>query len=417
MMTRLTAPRAGEIVRADLDCGIEFAADVLPGRNTAALVFRVLVGVADEPLELTGINGLVERTLSKGTKRFTGRSLADAFDALGASWASLSGRQSTIVRVLCLPEFVVEAVGLVAEMLCRPTFPDEACEVAVELARQELRQMEDEPDELINVLINRLTLGPVLGRYPGGEPHTLPRITPEKMREHWQRHYHGGRIQVAAAGPIDAESLARHVDAAFAELASPRREGREPAAFEFRPAREHQHKELEQEYVAITLRGVPKTDPQFPVEQMLLRVLAGGMSGRLFTEVREKLGLVYWVGAWHEQLRGKGIIHLGASTTPERAHKTFDKLLEELGRIAEDLTEAEVERARTGLIAHFQTEDDLTRSRAAGLSDDLFHFGRPVGLAAKLETLRAVTRDDMLTYARRLPRDQLCIATLGPREL
>jgi predicted Zn-dependent peptidase len=137
----------------------------------------------------------------------------------------------------------------------------------------------------------------------------------------------------------------------------------------------------------------------------------------LFTEVREKLGLVYWVGAWHEQLRGKGIIHLGASTTPERAHKTFDKLLEELGRIAEDLTEAEVERARTGLIAHFQTEDDLTRSRAAGLSDDLFHFGRPVGLAAKLETLRAVTRDDMLTYARRLPRDQLCIATLGPREL
>ena len=157
-MTRLTGKRSGEIVRADLDCGIKFAATFCRGATRRALVFRVLVGVADEPLELTGINGLVERTLSKGTKRFTGRSLADAFDALGASWASLSGRQSTIVRVLCLPEFVVEAVGLVAEMLCRPTFPDEACEVAVELARQELRQMEDEPDELINVLINRLTL-------------------------------------------------------------------------------------------------------------------------------------------------------------------------------------------------------------------------------------------------------------------
>jgi predicted Zn-dependent peptidase len=416
-MTKLTAPRPAEIVHTDLDCGIEFAADVLPTRNTAALVFRVLAGLADEPLELTGINGIVERTLSKGTKRFTGRGLADAFDALGASWSSLSGRQSTIVRVLCLPEFVVEAVGLVAEMLCRPTFPDEACEVAVELARQELRQMEDEPDELINVMIERLTLGPVLGRYPGGEPQTLPRITPDKMREHWHRFYHAGRIQAAAAGPIDPDLLARQIDAVFAGLASARREGRQPAAFDFQPGRQHLQKELEQEYVAITLPGLAKTDPQFPVEQVLLRVLAGGMSGRLFTEVREKLGLVYWVGAWHEQLRGKGVIHLGASTTPERSHQTYDKLLEELGRLGEDLTEAEVERARTGLISHFETENDLTRSRAAGLSDDLFHFARPIGLAAKLEALRAVTRGDVLSYARRLPRDQLCIATLGKREL
>jgi predicted Zn-dependent peptidase len=416
-MTKLTAPRPAQIVHADLDCGIEFAADVLPTRNTAALVFRVLAGLADEPLELTGINGIVERTLSKGTKRFTGRGLADAFDALGASWSSLSGRQSTIVRVLCLPEFIVEAVGLVAEMLCRPTFPDEACEVAVELARQELRQMEDEPDELINVMIERLTLGPVLGRYPGGEPQTLPRITPERMREHWQRFYRAGRMQVTAAGPIDPDSLAQRLDAAFADLASAQREGRRPAAFDFQPARQHLQKELEQEYVAITLPGLAKPDPQFPVEQLLLRVLAGGMSGRLFTEVREKLGLVYWVGAWHQQLRGKGVIHLGASTTPERSHQTYDKLLEELGRLGEDLTEAEVERARTGLISHFETEDDLTRARAAGLSDDLFHFGRPIGLAAKLESLRAVTRDDVLAYARSLPRNQLCIATLGRREL
>jgi predicted Zn-dependent peptidase len=133
--------------------------------------------------------------------------------------------------------------------------------------------------------------------------------------------------------------------------------------------------------------------------------------------VREKLGLVYWVGAWHEQLRGKGVIHLGASTTPERSPQTFHKLLEELGRVGEDLTEVEVERARTGLISHFETEDDLTRARAGGLSDDLFHFGRPIGLAAKLDALRAVTRDGVLAYAQRLPRDQLCIATLGTREL
>jgi len=141
------------------------------------------------------------------------------------------------------------------------------------------------------------------------------------------------------------------------------------------------------------------------------------MSGRLFTEVREKEGLVYWVGAWHEQPRGKGVIHLGASTTPQRCERTYETLLRELRRVGEDLTETEVVRARDGLIAQYETEDDLTRARAGDLSDDLFHFGRPVGREAKLAALRAVTPEQVRSYARSLPVDRLCVATLGPRSL
>ncbi len=405
----------GRFVHHWLDSGPQLAAEVLPERRTVAMCFRMLVGVADDPPELTGIGAIVERTLSKGTRSYDGRGLADAFDQLGAHWASVSGRQSTLVRVLCLPEFVPQVVELVAEMIRYPTFPDDACRVAIELARQELRQMEDEPQELLQMMIQRLTLGPVLGRHPAGTPESLERLTPELVRRHWQRTYQAGRLQIAVAGPVDTARLARQIDQCMRGFGSSEPLGRQPADFQFVPAREHRHKALEQQYIAITLPGLPRDHPDFPVEQVLLAVLAGGMSGRLFTEVREKQGLVYWVGAWHEQPRGKGVIHLGASTTPQRCDRTHQTLLAELSRVSRDLTEAETERARNSLISQLETEDDLTRARAANLSEDLFHFGRPIGRQAKLDALRAVTVERVRDYARRLPVDQLCVATLGPR--
>ncbi len=397
--------------------GVELAVDLLPDRNTVALVFRLLAGVADEPAELTGIGHIVERTISKGTRSYDARALADAFDALGAQWGTASGRQSMLVRVLCLPEFVDQVVELVAEMMCHPTFPDEACQVAVRLALENRRHLEDDPQEVIRLMIQQLALGPLYGRHIGGEPETLQRITPELVRQHWERVYHAGRMQVAVAGPVDPEALAARIDRAWTGLGDPRPAGRCAAELEIRPQRLHRSRDLKQQYITLALPGLPKDDPRFAVEQVLLGVLAGGMSGRLFTEVREKRGLVYWVGAWHEQLRGRGVIHLGASTTPQRCEKTYRTLLRELERIGEDLTEEETHRARNSLIAHALTEDDLTRARAAGLSDDLFHFSRPIGLGPKLEAIRAVTVEDVRDYARRLPRDRLCVATLGPREL
>ena len=98
-------------------------------------------------------------------------------------------------------------------------------------------------------------------------------------------------------------------------------------------------------------------------------------------------------------------------------HQTFDTLLRELRRVGEDLDTIETERARDSLIAQYETEDDLTRARVGDLSDDLFHFGRPVGREARLAALRAVNVAQVRAYARGLPLDQLCVATLGPRAL
>lgn len=400
-----------------LASGPEIAVDELPARRTVALCFRMLAGLVDEPPEVAGVNAIVARTISKGTQRYDARALADAFDALGAQWGVMSGRQAILARVLCLPEFVPAVIDLVGQMFCRPTFPPEACSVAVELAQQDLRRLEDDPQDLLRVHIQRLTLGPVLGRHPGGSPQTLPLITHQTARGHWERAFHAGRLQVAVAGPVEFDAVAEQVARVWADLGAAAPSGRDPVTLDRAPRREHFDKGLKQQYLALTLPGLPKDHPDFHVEQVLIGVLSGGMGGRLFTEVREKLGLAYWVGAWHEQPRGAGVIHVGASTTPARCQQTFDTLLQELERLRQDLTKAEVVRARDGLVAHLQTEDDLTRARAGSLSDDLFHFGRPVGLAGRLQGLQTVTLDRVVDYAARLPLDQLCVATLGPATL
>lgn len=414
-MTTLTAPV--DMFHRDLACGAELAAEVLADRSTVAIAFRLLSGAADDPPDCSGQATIVEHTLSKGTQNFNGKELADAFDLSGIQWGSSTGRQSMVVRALCLPEFTERAVELVAEMLCRPTFPDDAVAVAVELAQQDLKQLEDDPGDLVRVMIQRLTLGPVLGRHAGGDADSLTHITPAGVRSHWKNFYHAGRLQVAVAGAVDVERLAAAIERNFNGFGTPQRAGRAAIPVRFEPRQEHRSKDLKQQYIAITMLGTPRDHPDFAVEQVLIGILSGGMSGRLFTEVREKQGLVYWVGAWHEQPRGMGVIHLGASTTPERCEKTYRTLLREIERIGEDLTHDETERAKNQIIAHWKTEDDLTRARAGSLSDDLFYFGRPVGLAPRIEAIRRVTLDAVVEHVRRLRRDELCVATLGTQAL
>ncbi len=163
--------------------------------------------------------------------------------------------------------------------------------------------------------------------------------------------------------------------------------------------------------------GVKMTDDAYPAERLTLAILSDGMSSRLFTEVREKQGLVYWVDAWGEHPRDIGMIFMGASTTPARCEQTVRTLLQEVNRLSEDVTEEELSRAQVGIIAKSKTHGDITRARAGELSSDLFHYGRPVPLAEKHDWISAVTIADVQRYLAAHPRDKRCVLTLGPRAL
>ncbi len=414
----------GELSHRHLANGIELGLRVMPSRPVVALRVRVFAGYAFESAEHLGVACVLSEAITKGTARRTGRELNDAFDEIGASHSVSAGRESVSLTCLCLPEFLPRAVELHAELLRTPTFPQDACAVAVELAEQSLTALEDDPGDLASKLLHRQAYGGPLGRHKLGEPETLARIGRDQIIEHWRRYFSAARMQVAVAGPVDPESTAdlfeRHFEG-FGEpdsRASAKGEVDRPSfALEFSAGRSHYPKELEQEHVAICFPGAGVTDAAFPVETVLVAVLSGGMSGRLFAEVREKQGLVYWVGAWADHPRRGGMVHLGASTTPQRVDKTYATLLREIDRVGEDLTEDEVQRAIVGIVARTQTRGDITRAKASEVSDDLFYHGRPIPTEEKLDRIRAVTVDDIRNYLDEHPRDSLSVVTLGPREM
>lgn len=407
-----------EFVHQRLPCGVEAAVEPLPDRHTVVVDFRFLTGSAYEPPNHSGVARLVEQTLSKGTQAYDGRALLDAFDQIGLRRASWSGRELIGFRFTCLPEYLTQAIELYAEMLRRPTFPQEACSAAVSLALAEIRALQDDPGELARKLMARQVYGPRLGRHPLGEPECLQSTGREPIERFWQTQFGTSRMHVAAAGPLHVESFLKQLDAAFAGFGQDVAPVNEESLVEFVPSRIHHQKELEQQQIAIAWPGVPADHPQYPAEAVLIGLLSGvGMSSRLFTEVREKQGLAYWVGAWHEHPRRAAMIHLAAATTPDRADQTYATLLREVQRLSEDLTEAELERTKGSIIARTETQEDITRAHAAEIADDLFHFGRPVPIDEKLDKIRALTVGDVQRYLQEHPCEQPCVLTLGPRPL
>jgi len=406
----------------NLDCGLELAVLPLPGRPVAAMEIRLFAGYACESPEHLGVTHVLNEAISKGTAHYDGRGLNDAFDEIGATHVSQAGRETFAFSCLCLPEFLPRASELHAELIRRPTFPEDACSVAVELARQQLLALNDDPDELTKKLLHQQTYGQPLGRHALGEPDTLARLNREAIVEHWRRHFSAGRMYVAIAGGVDPGTLADQLEKEFEGFHAreknpgPKRE-RPCWPLNFAPVRRHYPKELEQEQIAICFPGSAVADDDFYAGQVLIGVLSGGMSGRLFTEVREKQGLVYWVGAWSDHPRGAGFVHLGASSTPQNAEKTCNTLLREIDRLADDLTQQELERAQAGIVTRALTRGEVTRSKAAELCNDLFHHGWPIATEEKLARIQAVTLNDLRRYLEEHSRDRISAVTLGPREI
>jgi len=408
-----------------LSCGIELGVRRIAGRRLVAMDIRVFAGFAYESPGHLGVTSVLEEAITKGTARRDGRSLNDAFDAIGAAHGSYAGRETVGFACLCLPEFIGQAIALHAELIGTPTFPDDACQVAVELAQQHLAALDDDPGELAKKLLHRQAYGEPLGRHGLGEKATLATIGRAQIVDHWRRHFGARRMQVSVAGAVEASAVADLLEKEFAGFepgpGSPDgaadHQVRPAFDIRFSAARTHYPKDLEQEQIAICFPGAQAGDADFYVETVVIGVLAGGMSARLFTEVREKQGLVYWVGAWSDHPRTGGMIHLGASATPQNVERTYTTLLREIGRLADDLTAAELERAIAGLTTRLVTQGDITRARAAELADDLFYHGRPIPTEEKLARIRAVTLDDVRDYLAAHPRDRLSVVTLGPRPL
>jgi predicted Zn-dependent peptidase len=268
----------------------------------------------------------------------------------------------------------------------------------------------------MSIELSRRAWGPMLGRHATGTPETLAAIGRDDLAQWYDTHFAAAGMQVTAAGAFDPDALQAELERLFEGFGNerPPAEAPEPT---FAAGRHHIPKDCEQEALGISFGSLPPDDEDSYAEAVLLEILSGGMSGRLFTEVREKRGLAYWVFASRHWRRGHGRFRLAAGTRPERVHETLEVLLNEVGRLRDDVTEEELARAKTGLIAQMATRGDSTRSRAATIGMGYFYRGRVMSEDERRKRIEAVTTADVRRVLDRQNRDELCILTLGPREL
>ncbi len=226
-----------------LPCGIEYGVTQLPGRHVVSLQIMILAGTCTEPADKLGLARILAETLDKGTEAFSGRALSDAFDVIGTSQRVGAGRETTTVSTTVLPEHFDRALELCAEMIRRPTFPADSVEVNVELARQELIALEDDPQSLLDKIIGPRAFGTLLGRHSLGEKATLDGIGRDDLVNHWRANFCGGRMIVAVAGPLEPRRIAEALERHFGGFGLSNPDGRAAFIAGFEPGTKHVDKE------------------------------------------------------------------------------------------------------------------------------------------------------------------------------
>lgn len=387
-------------------------------RSVVAIELRFLAGFAYEQADYLGTAHVLAETITKGTVHRDRRAFNDAFDEIGAGYSVSAARETLAFSCVCLPEFVEKALQLHAEMIREPALPEDACQVALDLTRQSLAAIDDDPLELTKKHLHQQAYGQPLNRHICGRPDCLDKITREVLLDHWQRHLRPERLLASVAGAVEPDRIADLFERLFPPSGPDQGTNGPPPpqsfAFRFVSGRSHHHKELEQEHIGICFPGAAAQDRDEAVERVAVGVLSGGMSSRLWQSVREEQGLVYWIAAWFDRPREGGMVHLGASCTPQKLAETFDRLVAEVNRLADDVTDAEIQRAINGILASTQTHGDTTRAKANRLVNDLFYLGKLIPLEEKLARIRAIGVEDVRRYLHDHPRDRLSIVTLGP---
>ncbi len=403
--------------RHSLKNGIQVVAEPMPGAQSAVVVFRFTFGAKDDPLDRLGMARIAEDVLFKGTPSRDARAIFDAFDALGIRRGSSTAVEYTEFRTQLLPRHFRDALALYAEIFRSASFPDDQVEVAKALALEELKRLEDTPTHQVLYLTCQAGLGDPMGRIPLGEPETVATITPPGVRNYWTTFCHPQGLLISVAGGLEAADIFQAIDDTFGEWSAGGKTPEPPHHLSVAARTVHHEKPSEQEHIGMLFGAVPWGHDLYYPGQLAVAILSGSGSSRLFTEVREKRGLAYSVAAFYRARRGGGFIALYAGTTADRADETLAVCRREIERLAEDVTQDELDRAKTVLKGRLFTTGDLPDGRAGSLIEDLFLEGDARSVDDIAQGIDSVTLDQIPAYLKAFPPTPATLVTLGPRPL
>jgi len=397
-----------------LPTGLTVVTDAMPHLETASLGIWVGAGSRDEEPDEHGISHLLEHMAFKGTTRRSARQIAEEIEAVGGDINAATSVETTAYYARVLRNDLPLALDVLSDILSDPTFDPAELAREQNVIIQEIGACEDTPDDLVFEYLQQTAFpGQPVGRSILGTPATVRAFNPKKLRSYLSRNYRGPDMVVAAAGAVDHTVVVAEAERRFAGFNGPAAPVPQPARFG--GGARIESRELEQVHIALALQGVPQRDPALHSLQVFTNVLGGGMSSRLFQEVREERGLCYAIYSFHVPYFDTGMFGLYAGTDAADVSDLMQVVVEQIAGTAETLSEAEVARAKAQMKTGLLMALESSGARIEQLARQMLAYGRPIPLAEIVGKIDAVTVESARAAGRDLMRrGRPALAALGP---
>jgi predicted Zn-dependent peptidase len=396
-----------------LPSGLVVVTDAMPHLETAALGVWVGSGSRFEEADEHGISHLLEHMAFKGTSRRTAREIVETIEAVGGDLNAGTGVETTAYYARVLKADVPLALDVLSDILTDPAFDPDELTREQSVIVQEIGAVADTPDDLVfDHLQSTAFPDQPVGRSILGTPTTVRSLTGRRLRAYLARTYRAPNMVVAAAGAVDHGSVLAEVEHRFAKVngsVAP-----SPAPARYRGGSRIEPRDLEQVHVAMALEGLPQRDPDLYSLHVFTNAVGGGMSSRLFQEVREVRGLCYAIYAFHAPYADTGLFGLYAGTDQVDAPELMRVVIGEIEGAAETLNEAEVARAKAQMKAGILIALESSSARAEQLARQVITYGRPIPVEEIVAKVDAVTVESARAAGRALiGRGRPALAVLG----
>lgn len=397
-----------------LASGLTVITDTMPHLETAALGVWTGVGGRDEKPDEHGMSHLLEHMAFKGTTTRSSRDIVEEIEAVGGDLNAATSTETTAYYARVLKADVPLALDVLSDILANPSFETDELEREKSVIAQEIGAAQDTPDDVVFEHLNELCYpDQPLGRSLLGTPQTLARIDRDGLRHYLSTHYHGPEMVVAAAGAVDHKQVVAEAEKRFASFDATPSPKPAPAMFGKGGSRVI-HRDLEQAHLTLALEGLPQKDLSLFSLQVFTNILGGGMSSRLFQEVREKRGLCYSIYAFHAPYSDTGFFGLYTGTDPSDAPEMMEVIVDEINNAVETLTEAEIARAKAQMKAGLLMALESCSTRAEQMARHVLIYGRPLTVEELVAKIDCVTIETTSNAARGLlSRSRPAVVALG----
>ncbi len=404
-----------QIFKERLPGGLTLLAEPLAGVRSWSMSLWVPAGLATQPTGKVGVANVLAEQVNRGAGGLSAREHSEALDALGVHRTVSASPSMLSLGATLLSDHWESALPLLLDTLLSPTLDDTSFEPARDLALQDLAGLADDPQQQATTALRQRHLPGPFNHHPLGEQADLQALTAQDVRTFWSQRVRPSGAVLAVAGDVNALKLRDRVSALIEHW---RGEAPSPT-MQAMPARSshHVYADSAQVHIALAYDSVAEPDERSVLQRCAAAVLSGGMSGRLFTEVREKRGLCYSVYAGYEGRREFGNMIAYSGTTTPRAQETLDVLRGELVRLSDGVTQAEFDRAKVGMKARLVMQGESSSARASAIALDELTIGRPRTLQERAEKVDAVTLETLNAYVADHRPGAMTLVTVGPEAL